>query len=154
MPKELLFKFQYKLTSDAFLTTRLAAIRSTRAESTLTDILIVQDFEDVFHDILGLPPKREIDFCIEFVPKTLPISKTPYRMALTEMLELKKQIQEFEDLGFLRLSTSPWGAPVLFVKKNDGTFQLCIDYRELDKVTIKNKYPPPWIDDLFDQLQG
>ena len=75
-------------------------------------------------------------------------------MALTEMLELKKQVQELEDLGFVRPSTSPWGAPVLFVKKKDGIFRLCIDYRELNKVTIKNKYPLPRIDDLFDQLQG
>ena len=97
--------------------------------NTLADILIVQDFEDVFRDISGLPPKREIDFCIELVPGTLPISKTPYQMAPTEMLELKKQVQELEDLGFVRPSTSPWGAPVLFVKKKDGTIQLCIDYR-------------------------
>ena len=75
-------------------------------------------------------------------------------MAPTEMLELKKQVQELEDLGFVRLSTSPWGAPVLFVKKKDGTLRLCIDYRELNKVTIKNKYSFPRIDDLFDQLQG
>ena len=134
--------------------TRLATIESTEAVNTLEDILIVQDFEEVFRDISGLPPKREIDFCIELVPGTLPISKTPYRMAPTEMLELKKQVQEWEDLGFVRPSTSPWGAPVLFVKKKDGTFRLCIDYRELNKVTIKNKYPLPRIDDLFDQLQG
>ena len=84
----------------------------------------------------------------------LPISKTPYRMAPTKMLELKKQVQELEDLGFVRPSTSPWGAPVLFVKKKDETLRLCIDYRELNKVTIKNRYPLPRIDDLFDQLQG
>ena len=83
--------------------------------------MIVQDFEDVFHDILGLPLKREIDFCIELVPKTLPISKTPYWMVSIEMLELNRQVQELEDLGFVQPSMSPWGAPVLFVKK-DGTF--------------------------------
>ena len=76
------------------------------------------------------------------------------RMALTEMLELKKQVKELENLGFVWPSTSPWGAPVLFVKKKDGTFQLSTDYRKLNKVIIKNKYPLPWIDDLFDQLQG
>ena len=91
-PGRLSFKFQCKPTSDAFLTTRLAAIESTEAVNTLAGILIVQDFEDVFRDISGLPPKREIDFCIELVPETLPIFKTPYRMAPTEMLELKKQV--------------------------------------------------------------
>ena len=122
MPKELSFKFQCEPTRNTFLTTRLAAIESTEAVNTLAGILIVQDFEDVFRDILGLPPKKETDFCIELVPGTLSISKTPYRMALTEMLELKKQVRELEDLGFIRPSTSLWGAPVLFVKKNDGTF--------------------------------
>ena len=150
---KLSFIFQCEPTSDAFLTTRLAAIESEEV-NTLADILIVQDFKDVFRDISGLPPKREIDFCIELVPGTLLIFKTPYRMAPTEMLELKKQVQELEDLGFVRPRTPPWGAPVLFVKKKDGTFRLCIDYRELNKVTVKNKYPLPWIDDLFDQLQG
>ena len=129
-------------------------IKSVEAEKTLADILIVQDFEDVFHDIFGPLQKREIDFCIELVPETLPISKAPYWMAPTEMFDLKKQVQELEDLGFVRPSTSPWGAPVLFVKKKDRTFRFCIDYRELNKVTIKNKYPLPRIDDLFNQLQG
>ena len=92
MPKKLSFKFQCEPTSDAFLTTRLAAIESTREENTLADILVVQDFEDIFRDISGLSSKREIDFCIELVPGTLPISKTPYRMAPIEMLELKKQV--------------------------------------------------------------
>ena len=101
------FKFQCKPSSNTFHTIHLAAIESTEAVNTLEDILVVQDFEDVFHDILGLPPKREIDFCIELVPGTLPISKTPYRMAPTEMLELTKQVQDLEDLGFVRLSTSP-----------------------------------------------
>ena len=82
-----------------------------------------------------------------------PISMPPYRMAPAELKELKEQLQELLDKGFIRPSTSPWGAPVLFVKKNDGTLRLCIDYRELNKVTIKNKYPLPRIDDLFDQLQ-
>ena len=122
MPRGLSFKFQCELTSDAFLTTRLAAIERAEAVNTLEDILVVQDFEGIFRDISGLPPKREIDFCTELVPRTLPISKTPYRMAPTEMLELKKQVQELEDLGFVRPSTSPWEALVLFVKKKDGTF--------------------------------
>ena len=88
------------------------------------------------------------------VPGTLPISKPPYRIAPTEMLELKKQVQELEDLGFVWPSKSPWGAPLLFVKKKDRTFRLCIDYRELNKVMIKNKYRLLRIDNLFNQLQG
>ena len=108
MPGGLSFKFQCEPTSDAFLTSRLAVIESIEAENTLADILIVQDLEDVFCNISGLPPKREIDFCIEVIPGTLPISKTPYQMAPTEMLELKKQVQELEDLGFVQSSTSSW----------------------------------------------
>ena len=114
----------------------------------------MRDFDDMFQNVSRLLPKRELDFGIDLVPGTLPISKTPYRMAPMEMLELKKQVQELEDSGFVRPSTSPWGAPVLFVKKKDETLRLCIDYRELNKVTIKNRYPLPWIDDLFHQLQG
>ena len=94
---------------------------------------------------------REIEFTIETMPGTQPISKAPYRMATTEMKELKAQLQALLNKGFIRPSTSPWGAPVLFVIKNDGTLRLCIDYRELNKVAIKNKYPLPRIDYLFDQ---
>ncbi|XP_019157589.1 PREDICTED: uncharacterized protein LOC109154205 [Ipomoea nil] len=88
------------------------------------------------------------------MPGTAPISKAPYRLAPPEMQELKAQLQELLDKGYIRPSTSPWGAPVLFVKKKDGSMRLCIDYRELNQVTIKNKYPHPRIDDLFDQLRG
>ena len=113
------------------------------------------DFTDVFpNEVSGLPPKKEVEFVIDLVPGTAPISKAPYRMAPTELKELKVQLQELLDKGFIRPSFSPWGAPVLFVKNKDGTMRLCIDYRELNKVTIKNKYPLPRIDDLFDQLQG
>ena len=105
-------------------------------------------------DLPGLPPDREIEFVIDLVPGTAPILKAPHRMAPTELKELKVQLQELLDKGFIRPSFSPWGAPVLFVKKKDGTMRLCIDYRELNKVTIKNRYPLPRIDDLFDQLQG
>ena len=145
VPGSLPFNFQCDPLSDAFLTSRLAAIESSSSSSEIvvTQIPVVREFKDVFQDISRLPPKREIDFCIELVPGTSLISKTPYRMAPTEMLELKSQVQELEDLGFIRLSTSPWGAPVLFVKKKDGSLHLCIDYRELNKVTIKNKYPLP-----------
>ncbi|XP_050238193.1 uncharacterized protein LOC126687680 [Mercurialis annua] len=116
---------------------------------------IVNEFTDVFPEELpGLPPDRDIEFCIDVAPGTAPISIPPYRMAPAELKELKKQLQELLDCGFIRPSTSPWGAPVLFVKKKDGSFRLCIDYRQLNKVTIKNRYPLPRIDDLFDQLQG
>ena len=101
-------------------------------------------------DSPGLPPKREIDLA----PGNAPISKTPYRMASVELKELKTQLQELLDKGFICPSFSPWGAPMLFVKKKDGTMRLCIDYIELNKVNVKNKYPLPHIDDLFDQLQG
>ena len=121
----------------------------------LGDVPVVNEFLEVFlEDLPGLPPDREIEFVIDLIPGTAPISKAPYRMAPSELKELKVQLQELLDKGFIRPSFSPWGAPVLFVKKKDGTMWLCIDYRELNKVTIKNKYPLPRIDDLFDQLQG
>ncbi|KAL5570722.1 hypothetical protein UlMin_020319 [Ulmus minor] len=135
----------------------LASIRNTSIEqnSKLEDIAIVKDFPEVFPDDLpGIPPDREIEFEIELLPGTAPISKAPYRMAPTELKELQIQLQELIDKRFIRPSHSPWGAPVLFVKKKDGTMRMCIDYRELNKVTIKNKYPLPRIDDLFDQLKG
>ena len=114
---------------------------------------MAKEFPDVFlEDLLGLPPDREDEFVIDLVPGTAPISKPPYRMAPLELEELKKQIQELLDKGFIRPSVSPWGALVLLVKKKDGTLRLCIDYRQLNQVTIKNKYPLPRIDDLFDQL--
>ncbi|GKC02086.1 putative reverse transcriptase domain-containing protein [Tanacetum coccineum] len=96
----------------------------------------------------------EIEFGIELIPGAEPISKAPYRMAPVELKELKEQLQEMLENGFIRPSVSPWGAPVLFVKKKDGSMRLCIDYRELNRITIRNRYPLPRIDDLFDQLQG
>ncbi|RVW59010.1 Transposon Tf2-2 polyprotein [Vitis vinifera] len=118
-------------------------------------IPIVREYPDVFpEDLPGLPPEREVEFTIDLVPGTGPMSKAPYRMAPVELKELKVQLQELLDKGFIRPSVSPWGAPVLFVKKKDGSMRLCIDYRELNKVTVRNKYPLPRIDDLFDQLQG
>ena len=131
----------------------MAAIESTSTKITTTQISVVCEFDNIFQSISRLPLKREIDFSIELMPDTAPISKTLYHMALTEMQELKKQIQELEDLGFIRPSTSPWGSLVLFVKKKDEMMRLYINYRELNKVTIKNKYPLPRIDDLFNQLQ-
>ena len=114
---------------------------------------MVQEFLDVFpSDLPGVPPDRDIDFAIHLEPGTKPICIPPYRMALAELKELKDQLQDLLSKGFICPSVSPWGAPVLFVKKKDGTMGMCIDYRQLNKVTMKNKYPLPHIDDLFDQL--
>ena len=121
----------------------------------LEDYQVLQEFRDVFPDeIPGLHPKWDIDFTIELVPGVAPVSKAPYRMSTPKMLELKMQLQELLEKKYIRPSVSPWGAPVLFVKKKDGTLRLCIDYRQLNKVTVKNKYPLPRIDDLFDQMRG
>ncbi|KAG8493004.1 hypothetical protein CXB51_012618 [Gossypium anomalum] len=134
----------------------LAYVLNTKmSESKLESIPVVCEFSDVFPEELpGLPPIREVEFSIDLLPGTAPISISPYKMAPTELKELKAQLQELTDKGFVRLSFSPWGAPVLFVKKKDGSMRLYIDYRQLNKVTIKNKYPFPRIDDLFDQLKG
>ncbi|GJT06760.1 putative nucleotidyltransferase, ribonuclease H [Tanacetum coccineum] len=119
------------------------------------EIVMVRDFPEVFPDDLsGLPPIQEIEFRIELIPGATPVAKSPYRLAPSEMEELSGQLKELQDKGFIRPSSSPWGAPVLFVKKKDGSFRMCIDYRELNKLTVKNRYPLPRIDDLFDQLQG
>ncbi|KAJ9538250.1 hypothetical protein OSB04_030983 [Centaurea solstitialis] len=121
----------------------------------VSDVPIVKDFPEVFpEDLTGLPSDRQIEFRIELTPGASPIARAPYRLAPSEMKEMMSQLQELLDKGFIRPSTSPWGAPVLFVKKKDGSMRMCIDYRELNKVTIKNKYPLLRIDDLFDQLQG
>ncbi|KAL0549558.1 hypothetical protein IC582_014043 [Cucumis melo] len=134
----------------------LASVVDTReVDVSLSSEPVVRDYPDVFAEELpGLPPHREVEFSIELEPSTVPISRAPYRMAPAELKELKVQLQELLDKGFIRPSVSPWGAPVLFVKKKDGSMRLCIDYRELNKVTVKNRYPLPRIDDLFDQLQG
>ena len=116
---------------------------------------IVCKYEDVFPDELpGLPPQRVVDFCIELHPGTLPTSMTPHRMAPVQLQELKVQIQKLLGKGFIRPSTSPWGAPVLFAKKKDKTLRLFIDYRQLNRIMIKNRYSLSRIDDLFDQLRG
>ena len=112
----------------------------------LEDFHVLQHFKDVFlNEISGIPPKRGIDFTIELVPGAAPVSKEPYRMGIPDMLELKMQLQELLENKYIPPSVSPWGAPVLFVKKKDGTLRLCIDYRQLNKVTVKNKYPLPRI---------
>ncbi|KAL5546420.1 hypothetical protein UlMin_006107 [Ulmus minor] len=142
---------------DSGCTGYLAAVVDTtkKARVELNEVPVVKEFVDVFPEELpGLPPDREVTFEIEVLPGTAPISKAPYRMAPAELKELQTQLQELLEKGFIRPSHSPWGAPVLFVKKKDGTLRMCIDYRGLNKVTIKNKYPLPRIDDLFDQLKG
>ena len=112
------------------------------------------EYKDVFPDELPeLPSRRDVDFCIELHPSTSPISMTPHRMAPVELQELKVQVQELWDEGFIRPTISPLGTPVLFAKKNDKSLRLCINYRQLNKVTFKNRYPLPRIDDLFDQLR-
>jgi hypothetical protein len=121
----------------------------------LTSIPVVCEFPYVFPDDLpGLPPDRDVEFTIELEPGTAPISWRPYRMAPNELSEMKKQLEELRNKGFIRPSSSPWGCPAIFVKKKDGTLRMCVDYRPLNAVTIKNKYPLPRIDALFDQLAG
>jgi hypothetical protein len=118
-------------------------------------IKVVSEFPDVFlEDLPGMPPKRKAEFAIELLPGTAPISKRAYIVSGPELVELKKQIDELSEKGYIRPSTSPWAAPVLFVEKKDGTRRMCIDYRALNEVTIKNKYPLPRIEDLLDQLRG
>ncbi|WVZ71333.1 hypothetical protein U9M48_019927 [Paspalum notatum var. saurae] len=122
---------------------------------TLEEVPVVCEYPDVFPDELpGLPPDRAVEVAINLVPGTAPIAKAPYRMSGKEYDELKKQLDELLEKGLIRCSVSPWGAPVLFVKKKDGSMRLCIDYRELNAVTIKSKCPMPRIDDLLDQLKG
>ncbi|CAA7053573.1 unnamed protein product [Microthlaspi erraticum] len=131
---------------EAYLAT--ISMSESGAGVVMGDIEVVQDFEDVFQSLKGLPPSRSDPFTIELEPGTAPISKTPYRMAPAELAELKKQIEDLLSKGFIRPSVSPWGAPVLFVKKKDGSFRLCIDYRGLNRVTVKNRYPLPRIDEF------
>ena len=124
-------------------------------DQSLEQIPVVCEFSNVFpDDINEFPPNREVEFAIELVPGSGPISITPYRMSPVEMAELKAQLEDLLGKHFIRPSVSSWGAPVLLVKKKDGSMRLCVDYRQLNKITVKNKYPLPRIDDLMDQLQG
>ena len=134
----------------------LAYVVETGKEGTILDeIPVIREFPDVLpDDISGLPPEREVEFTIDLIPRTEPISIPPYRMATTELRELKAQLEELLSKGFIRPSISPWVTPVLFVKKKDGSLRLCIDYMQLNRVTIRNQYPLPRIDELIDQLQG
>ncbi|GJU28017.1 putative reverse transcriptase domain-containing protein [Tanacetum coccineum] len=133
----------------------LAALRSWSFDVIVgMDWLSEHKAEVFLEDLSGLPLQRQVEFRIDLVPRATPVAKSPYRLAPSEMQELSGQLQELQDKGFIRPSHSPWGAPVLFVKKKDGALRMCIDYRELNKLTVKNCYPLPRIDDLFDQLQG
>jgi hypothetical protein len=135
-------------------TSNQVVLNQLDATSTM-DVRTVSEFPDVFPEELpGMPPDCEIKFVIELVPGTAPIFKRPYRMAANQLVELKEQLQELLDKGYIHPSASPWGALVIFVPKNDGTQRMCVDYRSLNEVTIKNKYHLPRIDDLFDQLKG
>ena len=117
---------------------------------------ILSSFRDVFPPDLppGLPPSRDVDHRIELVPGAVPPSRPTYRLSATELAELKKQLEELTKAGFIQPSKSPFGAPILFVKKKDGTMRMCVDYRALNNITIKNSYPLPRVDELFDRLQG
>nr|GFC79897.1 putative reverse transcriptase domain-containing protein [Tanacetum cinerariifolium] len=114
------------------------------AERHLEDAPVICKFLDVFpEDLLGLPPPRQVEFEIELVPGVAPVARAPYRLTPSKMKELAKQLQELSDKGFIQPSSSPWGALVMFVKKKDGSFCMCIDNRELNKLSIKNRYPLP-----------
>ncbi|GJR29976.1 putative reverse transcriptase domain-containing protein [Tanacetum coccineum] len=135
---------------------KMRQLKSAKAkEKEQEEIVVVGDFPGVFpDDLFGLLPVWEIEFRIELIPRATPVAKYPYRLAPSKLEELSGQLKELKDKGFIRPSSSPWGAPLLFVKKKDGSFRMCIDYRELNKLTDKNRYPLPRIDDLFDQLKG
>nr|GEW83081.1 putative reverse transcriptase domain-containing protein [Tanacetum cinerariifolium] len=129
--------------------------RNVQAKKQLQDVPVICNFPKVFLDDLpGLPLPRQVEFKIKLIPDAAPVTRAPYRLAPSELKELSDQLKELSKKGFIRLSSSPWGALVLFVKKKDGSFRTCIDYRELNKLTVKNRYPLSRINDLFDQLQG
>jgi hypothetical protein len=119
------------------------------------NICVVREFLDVFPEELPeMPPDREVEFVIDLLPRTAPISKRSYRMSVEELKEFKRQLTELQEVGYIRPSFSPWGALVLFVQKKDGSQRMCVDYRSLNDDTIKNKYALPRIEDLFDQMRG
>jgi hypothetical protein len=119
------------------------------------NIRVVRDFPDVFPEELpGMPPYREVEFVIDPLPRTAPTFKRPYRMSVEELKGLKKQLTELQEPGYIRPSSSPWGASILFVQKKDGSQGMCMDYRTLNDVTVKNKCPLPCIEDLFNRMRG
>nr|GEV20708.1 putative reverse transcriptase domain-containing protein [Tanacetum cinerariifolium] len=130
-------------------------VRFLMGDKKQEEIVVVRDFPKVFPDDLsGLPPIQEIEFRIELIHGATLVAKSPYHLAPSKLEELSGQLKELQDKVFIRPSSSPWGAPMLFIKKKDRSFRMYIDYRELNKLTVKNRYPLPRIDDLFDQLQG
>jgi hypothetical protein len=139
----------------ATMPSRKAYYKKSIAGPTLDQVPVVCEYPNVFPEELpGMPPDRDIEFIIELIPGTAPIAQRPYRMNPQELEELKKQLADMLSKGLIHPSASPWGSPVLFVDKQDDTIRLCVDYRKLNEVTIKNKYPLPKIEDLFDQLNG
>nr|GFB83001.1 putative reverse transcriptase domain-containing protein [Tanacetum cinerariifolium] len=137
----------------AHVTTKEAEGKSEKKR--LENVPIIRDFPEVFpEDFPGLPPTRQVVFQIDLIPSATPVARAPYRLAPSEMKEFSEKLKELSNKGFIRPSSSPWGAPVLFVKKKDGSLRMCVDYQELNKLTVKNRYPLSRIDDLFDQLQG
>ena len=116
--------------------------------SNIEDYAVLKEFEDVFKKVIGLPPRRDIDFSINVMPGVVPVSKNPCRMSTPELKELQMQLEELLKKGYIHPSVSPWGAPVLFMKKKDGMMRLCIDFRQLHKVTVKNKYLLSRIDEI------
>jgi len=144
-----------QLARDGIPMFSLMASLSVENQAVIDKLQVVCEFPEVFpNEIPDVPPEREVEFSIDLVPGTKPVSMAPYRMSASELAELKKQLEDLLDKKFVRPSVSPWGASVLLVKKKDGSMRLCIDYRQLNKVTIKNRYPLPRIDDLMDQLVG
>ncbi|GJU50660.1 putative reverse transcriptase domain-containing protein [Tanacetum coccineum] len=133
---------------------KMLTVESDKGVSRLKVISCIKARKYVERRVARLPPPRQVEFRIDLVPGAAPVVRAPYRLAPSEMKELSVQLQELLEKGFIRLSSSPWGASVLFVKKKDKSFRMCIDYRKLNKLTFKNRYPLPRIDDLFDQLQG
>ncbi|GJV00051.1 reverse transcriptase domain-containing protein [Tanacetum coccineum] len=134
---------------------RLEEEKTETSERRIKDVPVIRDFLKVFpEDLPRLPPTCQVEFHIELIPRAAPVARAPYCLAPAEMKELAEQQKELSDQGFIRRSSSPWGAPILFDKRKNGSFRMCIDYRELNKLTVKNYYPLPRIDDLFDQLQG
>jgi len=142
-----------QLMRDGIQMFSLIASLSIENQEVIDKLQVVCEFPEVFPDeIPDVPPEREVEFSIDLIPGTKPVSMALYRMSASELAELEKQLEDLLDKKFVRPSVLPWEAPMLLVKKKDGSMRLCIDYRQLNKVTIKNKYPLPRINDLMDQL--
>jgi hypothetical protein len=141
--------------STSILCALKASSESLKEEKTVHDVPMVRDYPNVFPEELpGMPPDRDVEFIIDLLPGTGPIAKRPYCMSIDELAKVKKQLDELISKEYIRPSASPWGSPILFVKKKDGSMRMCVNYQNQNTVTIKNKYPLPRIDDLLDQLRG